>query len=101
MCVSCGAGLRPIAAVGMATSSNRIPAALCAIFLGSLGVHKFIVGYNKEGIIMLLITLLTGWVFGVSAFIIFVVGVIGGIIYLSKSDVEFYETYVVRKKSWF
>src|ERR1700745_3825598 len=42
-----------------AGASKKMAAGLCGILLGSLGVHKFILGYNTEGIIMLLITLLT------------------------------------------
>jgi hypothetical protein len=30
-----------------------------------------------------------------------VIGFIEGIIYLTKSDAEFYQTYVVQKKEWF
>ena len=35
---------------------SKIAAGLLAIFLGTLGVHKFYLGYTKEGLIMLLIT---------------------------------------------
>jgi hypothetical protein len=30
-----------------------------------------------------------------------VIGVVEGIIYLTKSDQDFYETYAVQKKEWF
>ena len=30
-----------------------------------------------------------------------VIGVVEGIIYLTKTDEEFYQTYVVEKKAWF
>lgn len=39
-------------------SNLRIPAAQCAIFLGAIGVHKFVLGYTKQGVVMLLVTAL-------------------------------------------
>jgi TM2 domain-containing membrane protein YozV len=81
-------------------------AGILGILFGGLGVHKFILGYNKEGIILLSITLvgilLTCLLIG--AFIVWIPGLIGvieGIIYLTKSDEEFYATYQVGKKPWF
>lgn len=41
---------------------SKVAAGLLAIFLGSLGIHRFYLGYNGLGVLMLLITLLTcGW----------------------------------------
>lgn len=86
--------------------NKKVMAGVLAIFLGGLGVHKFILGYNKEGIILLSITLVgiltTCLVIGV--FILWIPGIIGlieGIIYLTKSDEEFYRTYQLGKKPWF
>ena len=86
-----------------ATGENKkILAGILAIILGAFGVHKFILGYNKEGIIMLVITLILGIVTcGVAASAMGIVGLIEGIIYLTKSDEEFYNTYQVGKKPWF
>jgi TM2 domain-containing membrane protein YozV len=78
--------------------SKRIAAGVCAILLGSLGVHKFILGYTGTGIVMLLITLCT---FGIGAVIMHIIGIIEGITYLTKSDAEFYHTYVLNRKPWF
>lgn len=86
--------------------NKKILAGVLGIILGSFGVHKFILGYNKEGIIMLIITLL-GMVLscvGIGVVLIWITGLIGlieGIIYLTKSDAEFYNTYQVGKKPWF
>lgn len=86
--------------------NKKILAGILAIILGSLGVHKFILGYNKEGIILLAVTLL-GYAttcIVVGAFFFWIPGLIGlieGIIYLTKSDEEFYNTYQVGKKPWF
>ena len=78
--------------------SNRTAVGLCAILLGSLGVHKFMLGQTGAGIAMLLITLLTC---GLGGFVTHVIGIIEGIIYLTKTDEEFHQIYVVERRSWF
>ncbi|HLT32881.1 MAG TPA: TM2 domain-containing protein [Aquaticitalea sp.] len=86
--------------------NKKILAGILAIILGSLGVHKFILGYNKEGGILLGITLV-GIVLscvGIGVFVVWItslIGLIEGIIYLTKSDAEFYATYQVGRKPWF
>ena len=82
----------------LAGADKKIAAGICGILLGALGVHKFILGYTKEGVIMLLITILT---FGFGGFIMGIIGLIEGILYLTKSDADFVATYVVGKKGWF
>jgi len=86
---------------------KKIAAGICGIFLGSFGVHKFILGLNSGGTVMLTIWLLS-FVTGVcvilplfGAFAIQIIGVIEGIIYLTKSDEDFYQSYAVQKKNWF
>ena len=32
-------------------SGNKIAAGICGLLLGALGVHKFILGYSKEGLL--------------------------------------------------
>jgi len=88
------------------TDNKKMLAGLLAILLGIFGVHKFILGYNKEGIIMLSIFLisipLTCIVIGAfTMYIPAIIGLIEGIIYLTKSDEEFYQTYQLGKKPWF
>ena len=78
--------------------SQKIAAGICAILLGSLGIHKFILGYTTEGVIMLLLTILTC---GIAGIVMSVIGLAEGIIYLTKTDEEFINTYVVNKKGWF
>jgi len=86
--------------------NKKILAGILAIVLGSLGVHKFILGYQKEGLILLGITVV-GYAtlcIAIGAFILMATGIIGlieGIIYLTKSDEEFYQTYQVNKRAWF
>lgn len=83
-------------------ASNKIPAGVCAIILGGLGVHKFILGYNGAGIIMLLVSLIGGVVTcGVASGVMHIIGLIEGILYLCKSDDEFVRTYVDGRKPWF
>jgi len=85
-----------------AGENKKILAGVLAILLGGLGVHKFILGYTKEGIIILVITLILGILTcGIAGWAMGVLGLIEGIIYLTKSDEEFYNTYQVGKKPWF
>ncbi|MCV2485473.1 TM2 domain-containing protein [Flavobacterium sp. SH_e] len=74
--------------------NKKVTAGILGIVLGSLGVHKFYLGYQKEGIIQLVATFVTCGLAGM-------IGFVEGIIYLTKSDDEFYETYQVGKKPWF
>ncbi len=73
-------------------ADKKIAAGICGILLGGLGVHKFILGYVKEGIIQLILGL-----FCVGG----IIGLIEGILYLTKSDEEFVNTYIKNKKGWF
>lgn len=88
------------------TDNKKVLAGLLAIFLGSLGIHKFILGYQKEGIILLVATVV-GYAtscIGIGFFILMATGVVGlieGIMYLTKSDEDFYNTYQAGKKPWF
>jgi TM2 domain-containing membrane protein YozV len=101
-----GGGYQPMQAVnpGALTdwkamgADKKIAAGILAILLGSFGIHKFILGYTTEGIIMLLVTVLTCGVVGV---VMSVIGIVEGIIYLTKSDEEFVQTYIQAKKGWF
>jgi TM2 domain-containing membrane protein YozV len=74
--------------------NKKVLAGVLAIVLGGLGVHKFILGYTQEGIIQLILGVVTCGIGGV-------IGLVEGIIYLTKSDEEFYQTYQVGKKGWF
>lgn len=83
-------------------SKNKIAAGLLAIFLGSLGIHKFYLGFTTPGIIYLLITIIGGAVtFGVASGVMGILALIEGILYLTKSDQDFYQLYEVQRKQWF
>ncbi|SFI13452.1 TM2 domain-containing membrane protein YozV [Pseudomonas guineae] len=82
-------------------SSKKIPAAILAFFLGAFGAHKFFLGYNKQGVIMLL-TFIFGFILlGIPSMVIGVIAFVEFIIYLIKSDDEFENTYVNASKPWF
>ena len=82
-------------------AKSKIAAGLLAIFLGSLGIHKFYLGYTKEGVIMLVVTLVGGLIFGLGAIAMAIIALIEGILYLTKTDQEFYQIYEVGQKGWF
>ena len=72
-----------------------------AFILGAFGVHKFYLGKNTAGFIMLGVFLGGIIFFGVPSLIIGIIAFIEAIIYLIKSDEEFYEDYVAGERSWF
>lgn len=73
-------------------ADKKLVAGILAILLGGFGVHKFYLGYTKEGVIQLLLSLVC--VGGI-------IGIIEGIIYLTKTDAEFVATYITGRKGWF
>jgi TM2 domain-containing membrane protein YozV len=75
------------------TESKRVLCGVLALLLGGFGIHKFVLGHTGAGIVMILLFC----VFGISS----VIGLIEGIIYLTKSDEEFIRIYQVEKKAWF
>jgi TM2 domain-containing membrane protein YozV len=75
-------------------AEKKIVAGIFGILLGGLGIHKFYLGYTKEGIIQIVVTICTCGMGGL-------IGLIEGIIYLTKSDDDFVKTYITNKKGWF
>lgn len=89
-------------------SEKKVVAGILGILFGSFGVHKFILGYTTEGLIMLGITAVTWGLTIISCGLLFflplipsIIGLVEGIMYLTKSDEEFAHTYIVNKKGWF
>jgi TM2 domain-containing membrane protein YozV len=70
-------------------ANKKLVAGLLGLFLGALGIHKFMLGYTKAGIIMLLVTVLTC---GFGGFVMGVIGLIEGIIYLAATPQDFKAT---------
>jgi TM2 domain-containing membrane protein YozV len=94
-CAECGAVINEKAEIcpecgvrqpGMDSGNDeRIVAALLAILLGSFGAHKFYLGNNKLGVIYLCFF----WT-GIPG----IIGIIEGVIYLTKDDDEFRRQYM-------
>ena len=93
-------------------AEKKVLAGILGIVLGSLGIHKFVLGYTKEGVIMLSCTI-GGYILGIVGSMIVIgcvffllpmaagiIGLIEGIMYLTKSDEEFVNTYITNKKPW-
>ena len=79
-------------------SNKKLAAGLLAIFLGSFGIHKFVLGYTQAGLIMLLLTVFTC---GIAGFVMGVIGVIEGIVYLTQTPEQFKAMYLDSRKEWF
>ncbi|MDQ8029477.1 MAG: TM2 domain-containing protein [Brevundimonas sp.] len=87
--------------IASSSDKNKIVAALLALFVGWLGIHKFYLGKTTAGVIMLLCGTI-GWVLiAIPPMIIGLIAFIEFIIYLVKSDEDFHRDYVVGDKSWF
>jgi len=87
--------------VSSAEGKSKIVAALLAFFLGGLGIHKFYLGCNTAGIIMLILFIGGFVLVGIPTIIIGVIAFIEFIVYLIKSDDDFQTIYVENKKCWF
>ncbi len=75
---------------------------MLGVFLGMFGIHKFYLGYNTAGFIMLGVSLLGSLLtFGLAATVVWLIGLVEGIIYLVKSQSEFEQTYLAGKREWF
>ncbi|MCG2612216.1 TM2 domain-containing protein [Flavobacterium sp. SM15] len=75
--------------------NKKVSCGILAILLGPFGIHKFLLGYQTEGIITLVLSLVT------CGIVTSLIGIIEGVIYLCMSDNDFYQTYQVGKRGWF
>ena len=102
------------------TGTRKLVAGLLAIFLGAFGAHKFYLGRTTPGLIVLLAHI-GGWfvtlvlsiltlglgaiilvpLMGLVASALCIIGLIEGVVYLTRSDEEFAQTYLIGKKDWF
>ena len=99
VCPNCGT---PVEGQRIVGSKSKIAAGLLGIFLGGIGIHKFYLGYKKEGVIMILISIIAGILtLGIAASVMGVIGIIEGIIYLVQDDEAFEQIYVRNHKGWF
>ena len=83
-------------------TKDHVAAGLLAILFGWLGIHKFYLGYNTSGFIMLGVSILGGIItFSLAAGVMCIIGIVEGILYLTKSQSEFEQMYVFSKREWF
>jgi TM2 domain-containing membrane protein YozV len=75
-------------------AQKKLVAGILGILLGGLGVHRFYLGDTTGGLLRIVITVVTC---GVGSLL----GLIEGIIYLTKPDDEFQRVYIEGKKAWF
>jgi len=87
--------------ISIGPGAKRLTAALLAFFLGGFGAHKFYLGYKAQGIIMLLVFWFGFILLGIPTGVIALISFIEFILYLSKSDEEFEQIYVIGRKPWF
>jgi TM2 domain-containing membrane protein YozV/cold shock CspA family protein len=85
--------LNSSAGTGQVGQKSKVAAGLLAILLGGLGIHKFYLGYTGAGIIMLLLFIFGFILLALPTVVISVIALVEGIIYLTKTDEEFYQTY--------
>lgn len=90
-CVGCGASLNSVYnqtnANSDPTAKSRLVAGLLAIFLGSLGIHNFYLGYTNRALVQLLVSIIGGMVTcGVATLAIEIWALVEGIFYLTQHD---------------
>jgi TM2 domain-containing membrane protein YozV len=89
-------------------STTKVVAGLLAIFLGTLGIHKFYLGITNAGVTYLImmgaalfLSLVSCGILSFLFAIPSVMAFVEGIVYLTRSDRDFYQTYMVGQKEWF
>lgn len=80
---------------------NRMAASMLAFFFGWLGFHKFYLGNNTPATIMLCVSLGGLILLAIPSLVMMVIGFIEFIIYVTQSDEDFEQTYIVGRKDWF
>ena len=82
--------------------SRRTSIGILAIIFGFLGVHKFMLGYKREGFILLAVSIIGGiFTCGIAIVVTDIIGIIEGIMILNKTPMQFKKTYIDRKTFWF
>ena len=82
--------------------SRRTSIGILGIILGFLGVHKFMLGYKREGFILLAVSIIGGIITcGIAIIATDIIGIIEGIMILNKTPMQFKKTYIDRKTFWF
>ena len=85
---------------GRPPEKNRLTAGILALLVGGFGIHKFYLGYNNQGIILLLMSTV-GMVLVFPLFVSVIIALSEAIIYLTTNNQKFYDTYEANQKLWF
>ena len=81
---------------------SHVVAALLAFFGGMFGMHKFYLGYYQTAFTMMAASIVGGIVtFGLAAAVVWVVAVVEGATYASRTQTQFEEAYVRDRRDWF
>lgn len=96
------ATVRRIYAARAEKQKDHIAAGLFAVFLGLFGMHKFYLGYNKAAFTMLAVTVIGSIItLGLAGAVVWVIAIIEGVIYLTRTQSEFDKVYVRGQRDWF
>ena len=69
VCMNCGVAIKKAGVAGGISKDNKIVMALVAFFLGFIGIHNFMLGETKKGIVKIVFTLCLAPVAGILALI--------------------------------
>ena len=97
----CATSVFPIAGDFSLGEKNKWIAAALALIFSGLAIHKFYLGKNTAGFIMLAVFLGGIILAGIPTAIMAIIAFIEGIIYLVKSEQQFYDDYVAGDRAWF
>jgi TM2 domain-containing membrane protein YozV len=78
----------PPAPISGQEPKQKLIAGLLGIFLGSIGIHRFYLGYNKIGVYQIIATVLTCGAAGLWGFIEGILYLVGGTANGYKTDVN-------------
>ncbi|MCW3838021.1 TM2 domain-containing protein [Sphingomonas canadensis] len=91
----------PLTRVFVPGPKNRVSAALLAIFLGAAGIHKFYLNRNAAGLTMLAVSIAGILLAGIPSAAMALIGLVEGMLYLTRSQDEFDRHYVSGSRAWF
>lgn len=76
ICTKCGSALKTATvkstSAGNGEQKSKLVAVLLAFFLGSIGIHDFYLGYTKNGVLKIVLTVCTGIGGGIWALVDFI-----------------------------
>lgn len=71
VCLKCGVAIKKAAAEGDLAGKDKVTIALVCFFLGGLGIHNFMMGETKKGVVRIVLSLCCG-IGGILALIDFI-----------------------------